>query len=49
MLAIGGVKSPSIPTLLANGAQGVAVISAILSADDPKTASREMVSLLSGN
>jgi thiamine-phosphate pyrophosphorylase len=47
VLAIGGVKPGSIPEVLATGASGVAVISAILSAKNPKAVTREMVSLLS--
>jgi thiamine-phosphate pyrophosphorylase len=49
VLAIGGVKASSVPGVLASGARGVAVISAILSADDPKAATREMLSSLLRN
>ena len=43
LLAIGGVNAASVPRLLASGARGVAVISAIHAADDPREATREFV------
>jgi len=43
VLAIGGVTAACAPELRARGARGVAVIRAILSADDPEAAARELV------
>ena len=41
ILAIGGVKKANLDQVLAAGADGIAVISAIISADDPMAASQE--------
>lgn len=46
VFAIGGIKLPRIPVILGRGAQGAAVISAILSAQDPRRAASDMVSVL---
>jgi len=41
-LGIGGVSTDDVPALLAAGAVGVAVIGAVLGADDPQEATREL-------
>ena len=46
VLAIGGITRPHIPDLRAAGAGGVAVIRAILSADDPGSATRALLEAL---
>jgi len=46
VLAIGGITRVHIPDLLAAGAAGVAVIRAILSADDPGSATRALLEAL---
>jgi len=46
VLAIGGITRPHIPDLRAAGAAGVAVIRAILSADDPGSATRALLEAL---
>ena len=38
VFALGGIKTPHLPELMAAGAAGIALISAILSADDPTQA-----------
>ena len=43
ILAIGGITAPRVPEALGAGADGVAVISAILAAPDPGRASRELI------
>jgi thiamine-phosphate pyrophosphorylase len=43
LLAIGGVTAARVPELRAHGAAGVAVIRAILAADDPAAAARALV------
>lgn len=43
VIAIGGITAARVPQLLAAGADGVAVISAVLSAPDPAAATREML------
>jgi thiamine-phosphate pyrophosphorylase len=45
-LAIGGVKKANLDQILAAGADGVAVISAIISADDPTAASQDLLGAL---
>jgi thiamine-phosphate pyrophosphorylase len=42
VLAIGGITAASIPEIMASGAAGVAVISAIARADDPEQAARSL-------
>jgi thiamine monophosphate synthase len=44
--AIGGVKPENIAAVKTTGARGVALISAIISAEEPSAASREMLRLL---
>jgi thiamine-phosphate pyrophosphorylase len=46
ILAIGGIKHAHIDQVLAAGADGIAVISAIISADDPTAATQELVATL---
>jgi thiamine-phosphate pyrophosphorylase len=46
ILAIGGVKKANLDQVLAAGADGVAVISAIISADDPTAASQDLLGAL---
>lgn len=43
ILAIGGIKSAMVPEVIRAGADGVAAISAVLSASDPGAAAREMI------
>jgi thiamine-phosphate pyrophosphorylase len=43
MLAIGGVKKANLGQVLAAGADGIAVISAVISADDPTVASADLL------
>jgi thiamine-phosphate pyrophosphorylase len=46
ILAIGGIKKANLDQVLAAGADGIAVISAIISADDPTAASQELLAML---
>jgi len=46
VLAIGGVTAARVPELRTAGAAGVAVIRAVLAADDPARATRELLHLL---
>jgi thiamine-phosphate pyrophosphorylase len=46
ILAIGGVKKANLDQVLAAGADGIAVISAIISADDPMAASADLLATL---
>jgi thiamine-phosphate pyrophosphorylase len=46
VFALGGIKKDSIRAVLAYGARGIALISAILAADDPEPAAREILTLL---
>ncbi|MBI2461384.1 MAG: thiamine phosphate synthase [Candidatus Rokubacteria bacterium] len=48
IFAIGGVTAANAPEVLAAGADGVAVISAILAAPDPKEAARALLAVLGG-
>lgn len=41
--AIGGIKSESVDQAIASGASGVAVVSAIMAAPDPRSASQELL------
>ena len=43
VLAIGGVKAVDVPMLVEEGATGVAVVSAIMSAEDPEAAARAFI------
>ncbi len=44
ILAIGGIKTAQVPSVLSAGADGVAVVSAIVAAPDPGAATRELLS-----
>jgi thiamine-phosphate pyrophosphorylase len=46
ILAIGGVKQTNLDQVLAAGADGIAVISAIISAKDPMAASQDLLATL---
>jgi len=46
ILAIGGIKKVNLDQVLAAGADGIAVISAIISADDPTAASEDLLATL---
>jgi thiamine-phosphate pyrophosphorylase len=46
ILAIGGVKKANLDQVLAAGADGIAVISAVISADDPMAASADLLGTL---
>ncbi|HXG19840.1 MAG TPA: thiamine phosphate synthase [Methylomirabilota bacterium] len=48
VIAIGGIKSAQIPEVLAAGAHGIAVISAISAAPDPAQAARDLLAQLPG-
>lgn len=42
LVAIGGIRLPDVAPLIEAGAQGIAVVSAIAAAEDPKQAAREL-------
>jgi len=46
LLAIGGIKQTNLEQVLAAGADGIAVISAIISADDPALATQNLLATL---
>jgi thiamine-phosphate pyrophosphorylase len=46
ILAIGGIKKANVEQVLATGADGIAVISAIIAADDPGAATRDLLATL---
>jgi len=46
ILAIGGIKPANLDQVLAAGADGIAVISAIISADDPTAATQDLLARL---
>jgi len=46
ILAIGGIKKANLDQVLAAGAEGIAVISAIISADDPTAATQDLLATL---
>jgi thiamine-phosphate pyrophosphorylase len=46
ILAIGGIKQANLEQVLAAGAEGIAVISAIISADDPMAATQDLLATL---
>jgi thiamine-phosphate pyrophosphorylase len=46
VFALGGIKMDTVRAVLDHGAHGIALISAILAADDPERAAREMLTLL---
>jgi len=43
VIAIGGMNQRTVADVIATGADGVAVVSAIVAADDPETATREIM------
>lgn len=47
LLAIGGIKAAQVPSVAAAGADGVAVISAVMGAADPAAATQELLSAVS--
>ncbi|HGY9582425.1 TPA: thiamine phosphate synthase [Vibrio harveyi] len=47
IIAIGGINESNIPQLSATGVHGLALVSAICHADDPKTASEYLLGLMS--
>ena len=46
ILAIGGIKKANLEPVLAAGADGIAVISAVIAADDPTAASQDLLAAL---
>jgi thiamine-phosphate pyrophosphorylase len=48
ILAIGGIKKANLDQVLAAGADGIAVISAIIGADDPTAAAQDLLATLHG-
>jgi len=46
ILAIGGIKAANLEQVIGAGADGIAVISAIISADDPASATRSLLAAL---
>jgi thiamine-phosphate pyrophosphorylase len=46
ILAIGGIKKANLDQVIGAGADGIAVISAIISADDPTAASQDLLATL---
>lgn len=48
VFGIGGIKTASIPELRAHGARNIALISAILQAPDPRSATRDILRALEG-
>ncbi len=49
VFALGGIKLERIGEVLGRGARGVALISAILAAEDPEPAAREMLAVMEAN
>ena len=49
VLAIGGIDASNVREVLATGASGIAVISAVLAADDPEAAARELRGAVDGS
>lgn len=48
VFALGGIKREKVRTVLEHGAHGIALISAILAANDPERAAREMLEEIGG-
>lgn len=49
VFAIGGITRDMVPEVLSRGAHGIALISAILAADNPEKAARELLAFLPGS
>lgn len=49
VFALGGIKLERISEVMGHGARGIALISAILAAEDPELAAREMLAVLEAN
>ena len=47
MIGIGGINTSNAAQVMAAGADGIAVISAVCAADDPKAAAEALVKLIS--
>jgi len=47
-VAIGGINTSNIADVMACGVAGVALVSAIIASEDPKTASRNLIGLIHG-
>jgi thiamine-phosphate pyrophosphorylase len=46
VIALGGIKNEKIPAVLARGADGIAVVSAIIAATDPEAESRTIIATI---
>ena len=46
LIAIGGISNTNVKTIIDAGANGIAVVSAICSAEDPQKAASELLSLI---
>ena len=46
VFALGGIKQGNIPEVLAAGASGIALVSAIIASDDPRSEAESIVSML---
>jgi thiamine monophosphate synthase len=46
VVAIGGINAPNAAAIIGSGAVGIAVVSAIVSADDVEAATRELRSIV---
>ncbi len=46
LIAIGGISQLNVASVIEAGADGVAVVSAVCSADNPKTASEEIINII---
>jgi len=46
LIAIGGINSSNVAEVIRAGADGVAVVSAICAAEDPKATSKELKSII---
>ncbi len=49
LIAIGGISNTNVKTIIDAGANGIAVVSAICSAEDPQKAASELLSLININ
>jgi thiamine-phosphate pyrophosphorylase len=49
LIAIGGINKANAKEVMLAGADGIAVVSAICSANDPKTAAQELLSIIKTN